>query len=276
MSGGRVLVMGILNVTPDSFHAQSCTPDLSTALARARVLVDEGADILDVGGESTRPGAIPVDAAEEAGRVVPVIRALAADFPGLTISVDTCKARVASEALHVGAALVNDVSGGRLDPAMAELVGRTGARVVLGHMRGTPATMQDAPRYDDAVAEVASELGAAVDAFLRAGVPRERIWVDPGFGFGKRLADNVALLACLDRFRDLGAGVVVGLSRKRFIGDLMRPGGSSAPEERLAGSLAAAVIAATKGASVVRTHDVRATREALAVAAAIAACGAEA
>ncbi len=274
MSEGRVLVMGILNLTSDSFHAQTRTPDLTTALARARALVDEGADIVDVGGESTRPGAVPVAAADEAARVVPVVRTLAATFPGLVISVDTTKASVAGEALRAGATIVNDVSGGRLDPAMAGLVASQGAEVVLGHMRGTPATMQNAPRYDDAVAEVASELGAAVDAFVMAGVSRERIWVDPGFGFGKRLADNLALLADLGRFRGLGRGVVVGLSRKRFLGDLIRPGASSEPEERLAGSLAAAVIAAMKGASVVRTHDVRATREALAVVAAIAPCGA--
>ncbi len=265
----RIRIMGILNVTPDSFHSESRTPALDATLERARRLLQEGADILDVGGESTRPGAQALSASEELKRIVPVFAALASEFPDLPLSVDTYKAEVARVALEAGASLVNDVSGGRLDAAMPGVVASTGATVIVGHMRGTPKTMQQAPHFHDVVAEVAAELAESVLAFSRAGVAKERLWVDPGFGFGKRLEDNVALLAGLGELRGSGAALVVGISRKRFIGLLCGGAAVEDPAARLHGSLAAQLLAVLRGADVVRTHDVGATREVLAVAAAV-------
>jgi dihydropteroate synthase len=268
---GRAAVMGIVNVTPDSFFdgGRTATPD--AAMAHARRLIAEGADLLDVGGESTRPGARPVAADEELARVLPVVTALRAETD-LPISIDTTKSAVAAAALAAGADIVNDVSAGRLDPAMLPLAARHGAVVVLMHMQGTPATMQEAPAYDDVVAEVAAFLAARARAAEAAGIAAERIWVDPGIGFGKRLEHNLELLAHLERLCALGYPVLVGVSRKSFLAALT----GEPVERRLAGSLAAAVSAAARGARIVRVHDVAATRGALAVATAVAAAGAEA
>jgi dihydropteroate synthase len=253
------LVMGIVNVTPDSFSdgGRYLAPD--AAIAHGRELRAAGADILDVGGESTRPGAAAVDAAEESARVLPVIEALTAD--GARVSVDTSKPDVAEAALAAGAEIVNDVTA-LADPAMTAVCADARCGVVLMHMKGTPRTMQDDPTYDDVVAEVRGFLADRLEAAVADGIDRERIWIDPGIGFGKTVEHNLELIARLDRIADLGRPVVVGASRKNFIGAITgRP-----VDERLGGSVAAGVVAAANGAAVLRVHDVAATVEALRVA----------
>jgi dihydropteroate synthase len=253
------LIMGIVNVTPDSFSEGGRYLDPEAAIAHGRELLVGGADILDVGGESTRPGAAAVGAAEEAARVLPVIGALAAD--GARVSVDTSKAEVAAAALGAGAEIVNDVTA-LADPAMAAVCAEAGCGLVLMHMKGTPRTMQDDPTYGDVVAEVREFLAGRVEAAVAAGIDRERIWVDPGIGFGKTVEHNLELIARLDRIAALGRPVVVGASRKNFIGAITgRP-----VDQRLGGSIAAVVSAVAAGASVLRVHDVAATAEALRVA----------
>ncbi len=253
------LLMGIVNVTPDSFSDGGRYLDPDAAIAHGRELRAAGADVLDVGGESTRPGAAAVGAPEEKARVLPVIEALAAD--GARVSVDTSKAEVADAALAAGAEIVNDVTALR-DPAMAALCAEAGCGVVLMHMKGTPRTMQDDPTYVDVVAEVRGFLAERLEAAAAAGVDRERIWVDPGIGFGKAVEHNLELIARLDRIADLGRPVVIGASRKNFIGAITdRP-----VDRRLGGSIAAGIVAASTGAAVLRVHDVAATVEALRVA----------
>ena len=253
--------MGILNVTPDSFYDGGRHAAHDAALAHGRALLAEGADVLDVGGESSRPGAEPISADEECARVVPVIARLRADTDR-PISIDTTKATVAAAALDAGATVVNDISAGRFDAAMLPLVAARGANVVLMHMQGAPATMQAAPHYDDVVSEVTAFLRARVDAARAAGVADGRIWIDPGIGFGKRREDNFRLLAELRMLVALGFPVVVGASRKRFLA----AGPDDSPADRLAASLAAATLAAAHGAAIVRVHDVAATRRAVAIA----------
>jgi dihydropteroate synthase len=258
---GSTQVMGILNVTPDSFSdgGDFFFPD--AALARARQMVAEGAGIIDVGGESTRPGATPVPVEEELRRVIPVIRVLAAELP-VPISVDTSKPEVMREAVAVGAGLINDVRALRLAGAL-EAAAATAVPVCLMHMLGTePATMQQAPEYDDVTREVKDFLAERVDACVRAGIPRERLLIDPGFGFGKRTVHNLLLLEGLPELTRLGLPILVGMSRKRMVGKVL---GGVPPEHRLYGSLAAATLAAWLGASVVRVHDVAPTVEALRV-----------
>lgn len=266
----RPLVMGILNVTPDSFSDGGRYASLGAAVAHARQLVHEGADLIDVGGESTRPGAAPVPVAEERRRVVPVVEALRADGITVPVSVDTRHADTAAAALDAGADVVNDVSA-LADPEMGPLVAARGVPVVLMHMQGDPATMQQAPRYDDVVSEVWAELQTARDRAEEHGIVRGHIMLDPGLGFGKRTGggteDNGALLSGLPRLLDLGCPLLVGASRKRFIETL--DGRPSEPDERLGGSITAAVAAAWAGAAMVRVHDVRETVQALQVAAAL-------
>jgi dihydropteroate synthase len=264
--GTRTLVMGVVNVTPDSFSDGGAFLDREAAVAHAARLVDEGVDIVDVGGESTRPGAEPVTLEDEIARVVPVIEGIRAARPGVVISIDTRRSEVAEPALEAGAAIVNDVSGGR-DPAMFGLVRDAGAGVVLMHMGGEPATMQDDPRYGDVVGEVHEYLRERVEAAVFAGLETDRLAIDPGIGFGKDLEHNLALLRALPTFGDLDAAIVVGASRKRFLGTLT---GVDDPADRLEASLAAAVWSAVAGADVVRVHDVAATVRALQVADAIA------
>jgi dihydropteroate synthase len=258
----RPVVMGVVNVTPDSFSDGGLAATPEAAIARGRRLAEEGAAIVDVGGESTRPGATPVALEEEARRVLPVVEALAA--LAVPVSIDTRKPQVAALALAAGAAIVNDV-GGLSDPRMVEEVARAHAGAVVMHMRGDPATMQDAPRYEDVVSEVAAFLDARAHAAIAAGVAPGAVAVDPGFGFGKTLAHNLALLRRLDEIASLGFPVLVGLSRKSALGALTgRP-----PGERMPASVAAAALAVARGASIVRAHDVRETVDAIAVAAAV-------
>jgi len=261
-------VMGIVNVTPDSFSDGGLHADTESAVAYGLLLAAEGAAILDVGGESTRPGSAPVSADDELARVVPVIERLAAQSPVL-ISIDTTKAAVARAALDAGAGLVNDVTALRGDPAMASLVAERGCPVCLMHMLGEPRTMQDDPRYDDVVAEVIAFLEQRLSAALAAGVREEQVLLDPGIGFGKTLAHNLLLLAHLDRVVALGRPVVLGASRKRFIGALL----GAAPLERAPGTVATTVLGLARGAAIVRVHDVRPNLEALRVTQAILEAG---
>jgi dihydropteroate synthase len=256
-------IMGVVNVTPDSFSDGGFYLDPDQAIAHGHQLVAAGAEILDVGGESTRPGAEPVVEEEELRRVVPVIRGLSGSQ--CRVSVDTSKARVAEAALDAGAEIVNDVTALRGDPEMASLCAERGATVVLMHMLGEPRTMQQDPRYNDVVTEVKAFLATRLEAAVAAGIDEERVWLDPGIGFGKTGAHNMELLRRLGELRELGRPLVVGTSRKSFIG---RVDGSPA-DQRLGGTIASSVLAAAEGADVLRVHDVAEVRQALTVAAAI-------
>jgi len=256
--------MGIVNVTPDSFSDGGRFAAPGAAVEHGLALVADGAAIVDVGGESTRPGSEPVSAATETARVLPVVEGLAATGTAAQISIDTRKASVARAALAAGASLVNDVSALR-DREMAGVVAESGADCCLMHMLGEPRTMQDDPRYDDVVDEVKAFLSARLELAVREGVREERVLLDPGIGFGKRDEHNLALIRRLDEIVALGRPVVIGTSRKGF---LARVGGAAAGAERLAGTLATNVLALERGASVFRVHDVAPAREALAVAAA--------
>ena len=261
-------VMGIVNVTPDSFSDGGLHAETESAVAHGLLLAAQGAAILDIGGESTRPGSEPVSAADELGRVVPVIARLAAESPAL-ISIDTTKAEVAQAALDAGAGLVNDITALRGDPAMAALVAERGCPVCLMHMLGEPRTMQDDPRYDDVVGEVIAFLEERLAAAVAAGVREEQVLLDPGIGFGKTLDHNLLLLRHLDRVAALGRPVVLGASRKRFIGALL----GATPADRAMGTVATTVLGLAAGAAVVRVHDVRANVEVLRVAQAILEAG---
>jgi dihydropteroate synthase len=266
--------MGVLNVTPDSFSDGGRFLDAAAAIARGRALVAEGADIIDVGGESTRPGAEPVSATEELARVQPVLEGLAASglSAGVQISIDTCKGAVARAALAAGATLVNDVSALRADPEMAGLVADSGADCCLMHMLGQPRTMQRNPRYDDVVDEVRAFLEERLDFAVREGIAEERVLLDPGIGFGKTIEHNLELLRRLQELASIGRPLVIGTSRKSFLGRIAADA-SAAPEapdaeDRLAGTIATNVLAYERGAAVFRVHDVAPARDALAVAAA--------
>lgn len=248
----RTLVMGILNVTPDSFSDGGRWLDPQRAVRHARRMVRDGADLVDVGGESTRPGARAVSAREELRRVVPVVAALAAK--GIRVSVDTSKAAVAAAALAAGATMVNDVTALRGDPAMAGVCAGAGAQVVLMHMKGTPRTMQKAPAYRDVVAEIAAFFRKRLNFALRAGIARDSIFLDPGIGFGKRPEHNMEILRRLEEFKGLGHPLVVGTSRKSFIGRAL---GGRPSEDRVFGTAATVAAAVLRGAAVVRVHDVR-------------------
>jgi dihydropteroate synthase len=254
--------MGVLNVTPDSFSDGGTFLDPAAAVAHGRRMAAEGADIVDVGGESTRPGALPVAAGEELRRVMPAVEGLA--DAGVPLSIDTSKAEIARAATEAGAVLVNDVTALRGDPEMAGVVAGSGADLCLMHMRGEPRTMQDDPRYADVVSDVKAFLEERLGFAVAQGIEEERVWLDPGIGFGKTLEHNLALLRRLDEIVAVGRPVVVGVSRKRFLGALT--GRDEAG--RLAGGLAANVLAFERGAHMFRVHDVAPTRDALAVAAA--------
>jgi dihydropteroate synthase len=260
LSLARPLVMGIVNATPDSFSDGGMLADSQGAIRRGLALAEEGADIVDIGGESTRPGSAPVDIEEEWRRVGAVIAALAR--AGAVVSVDTRHAEIMRRALDAGARIVNDVTALAGDDDSLRVVAGGTASVVLMHMQGEPATMQKDPHYDDVVAEVAGYLAQRIAACRAQGIGLERICVDPGIGFGKTVAHNVQLLAACGQLRRLGTAVLIGASRKSFIAKLSR--GESA-QDRLGGSLAAALAAAAQGADILRVHDVAATRQALAV-----------
>lgn len=249
--GPRTWIMGVINVTPDSFSDGGRYFDTERAVARGLELAADGADILDVGGESTRPGSLPVPEAEELRRVVPVIGALRKRTTCL-LSVDTTKAAVAHAALDAGADIVNDTSAFRFDPAMPGEVARSGAGVILMHMQGTPLTMQQSPRYGDLLDEIRAFLGERIRVAEAAAIPRERIIVDPGIGFGKTFEDNLVLLRRQEVFRELGRPLLLGFSRKAFLGRLL----GLPPEERLEGTIAAAVLSVERGAHILRVHDV--------------------
>lgn len=257
------VVMGVLNVTPDSFSDGGRYVDVSGAVAAALRMVVDGATIIDVGGESTRPGAEPVSADDECRRVLPVIEALRQQTDCL-VSIDTMKPEVMRAACRAGADIINDVNALRADGAMQAAV-QSGAAVCLMHMQGEPRTMQLAPRYDEVVDEVLAFLGERVDACAAAGIPRSRLLIDPGFGFGKRLNDNLDLLAHLPRMASLQLPILVGMSRKGMLGQLTGRG----VDERLAAGLAAASIAVLNGALIIRSHDVAATVDAIKVAASV-------
>jgi dihydropteroate synthase len=254
--------MGIVNVTPDSFSDGGLFLDADAAVEHGRRLAEEGADILDVGGESTRPGADPVSEEEELRRVVPVVAGLAGRA---RVSIDTTKAVVAREALSAGASIVNDVSALRFDAEMAGVVADAGAGCCLMHMLGEPRTMQRDPRYEDVVGEVRAFLEERLAFAVSEGVPEERVWLDPGIGFGKTVEHNLELLRRLDEIVAIGRPVVIGTSRKSFLGKLAVGGVRS---DRLAGTIATNVLALERGASVFRVHDVAQNRDALHVAAA--------
>lgn len=263
--GERTLVMGIVNVTPDSFSDGGMFDDAESAVKHGLRLLEDGADVLDVGGESTRPGSEPVGEDEELARVLPVVEGLRREAPEALLSVDTRKATVAGEALAAGADVVNDIGAGA-DVDMFGVVASTGVGMVLMHMQGEPKTMQSEPMYEDVVGEVHSFLAARLDSAVAAGIGRDRICIDPGIGFGKNLEHNLALLRSIRSFRELGVPVLVGVSRKRFVGELS---GADDPSQRLEGSIAAAVWCASQGVDVVRVHDVGPTVRALRVVDAI-------
>jgi dihydropteroate synthase len=256
--GRRPLIMGIVNVTPDSFSDGGRFVDPQAAVDHALTLIDEGADILDIGGESTRPYATPIDAEEERRRVLPVIERLA-DATDVPISIDTSKALVAAGALELGAEIVNDVTGLFGDPMMLPLVTASGAAACAMHMQGTPQTMQDNPQYGDVVAEILAFLQERRELLVAFGMAPDRICLDPGIGFGKTHQHNLTLMAHLDRFHELGCPVLAGPSRKGFLGKLL----GSKEADRAAATAGAALAAAVQGVQVVRIHDVRFVRDAL-------------
>ncbi|MEO1242892.1 MAG: dihydropteroate synthase [Pseudomonadota bacterium] len=262
---GSYRIMGVVNVTPDSFSDGGRFLSAEAAIAHGLALVREGADILDIGGESTRPGADEVPADEERARVIPVVEALKAKTDA-ALSIDTRKPEVAADAMAAGASIWNDVSALTYSPDSLRVAADLDCDIVLMHAQGDPRTMQDNPHYGDVVEEVYDFLADRVDACLRAGVDPSRLVVDPGVGFGKKLEHNLALIANLKRFSEIGRPVLLGASRKRFISALDREGPA---DQRLGGSLAAALAGLQGGAGIFRVHDVAATRQALSVAAAI-------
>ncbi len=266
LQGPGPALFGILNVTPDSFSDGGDFLDPEAAARHAELLLDEGADAIDVGGESTRPGSDPVSEEEELRRVVPVVRSILEARPGAVVSVDTYRARTAEAALDAGARIVNDVTALRGDPRMAALVADAGCPVVLMHMLGEPKTMQREPHYDDVTQEVRDFLGERAEYANAAGVDAENIVLDPGIGFGKTLAHNLTLLRRLDAIVGLGFPVLLGASRKRFIGAIT---GTEGAKGRVFGTVATTVLGYERGATLFRVHDVRANHEALAVAQAV-------
>lgn len=266
----RTRIMGILNVTPDSFSdggafVSSGMIDYGKAVEHALKMAEDGADIIDIGGESTRPGSARVALAEELDRVLPVIDGIK-KHSSVVLSVDTNKAAVARAAAEAGASIINDISGGSLDPEMLDAVRQTGAAFIIMHMKGTPADMQVAPVYKDVVAEVKGVLAERAKMALDAGVSPDKIMLDPGIGFGKTVAHNLALINRLDTITALGYPVVLGVSRKAFIGKLT---GAEAPSDRVEGTIASSVIGIVRGASILRVHDVKAVRRACLVADAV-------
>ncbi len=263
-------IMGIINLSPDSFYEKSRADSVEKAVALAGRHVKEGATILDIGAESSRPGSRPIAEDLEIERLLPVISRLVKEY-NVPVSVDTYKPAVAEKVLSEGAAIINDITGLQTYPEMAKVVAKHKAGVVLMHMRGDPLSMQEAPQYEDLIGEIKSYLRKSIELAESAGVVPDRIWVDPGIGFGKTKAHNLELIRRLDEFNDLGKPVLLGVSRKSFIGGVL----DLPEEERLEGSLAAAVVGVLKGAAVIRTHDVQATCRVVRMAEAIVKNGVE-
>ncbi|MBN1524138.1 MAG: dihydropteroate synthase [Spirochaetales bacterium] len=257
--------MGILNITPDSFYPDSRTPNFDTAFKKAGEMIADGADILDIGGESTRPGSDPISVEEEIQRVVPLIKALKNQWNGI-LSIDTKKIEVASAALDAGVDMINTVSGLREDDRFARLVAEAGVPVVLMHMQGTPKTMQEQPHYTDPVNEIKHELQLLADHAMACGIKKELIILDPGIGFGKRVSDNLAILNYIRSFRESGFPLLIGLSRKSFLDAVT----GRSVEDRLAGTIAAQAVAALSGANILRVHDVKEAVDTIKVVQAIA------
>ncbi|MEE9229958.1 MAG: dihydropteroate synthase [Acidobacteriota bacterium] len=270
--GGRTRVMGILNLTPDSFYEPSRVSGKDAAVDRGLRMVEEGADVLDLGGESTRPGSEPVDPEEQCRRLLPVLEQLRQKWDG-AISVDTTSAQVAQRAFEAGADIINDIGAARLDSEMPRMLSESGLPVVLMHMQGTPETMQIDPHYDDVVKEVGDFLVRRAGDLEEEGVSRDRILIDPGIGFGKRLEHNLRLMSRLDTFCGLGYPVVLGASRKSFLGRVLK---GEPPDQLLEASLVVATLAATAGVGIIRVHDVKETSRVVNVVSAIAGAGQEA
>lgn len=267
LKGGRPLIMGILNATPDSFSDGGLYQDTERALDRARKMAEEGADIIDIGGESTRPGSEPVSAEEQIRRVVPIIQAIRQTLSeAIAISIDTTRSEVAEAALLAGAYIINDVSAGRDDPGILACAAQYQAPIALMHMRGTPKTMQDNPVYEDVVTESLEFMQARILAAKAAGISSGNIIIDPGIGFGKRREDNLRLLAELGRFVATGYAVLLGTSRKRFMGAIC---GETQPDQLLGATVATTALGVALGVRIFRVHDVRENRQAADVAAAI-------
>ncbi len=262
--GPRTWLIGVVNVTPDSFFDGGLYFEPARAIERALALAADGADIIDIGGESTRPGSSPIPAKEEKKRILPVIEVLKQKKEVL-ISVDTSKAEVAESALAAGADIINDISAGRFDPRMLPLIARTGAGLILMHMKGTPRTMQIAPHYEDVVGEVKEFLKNRLEAAESCGVPRENVILDPGIGFGKTLEHNLMLLNNLGSLADLGRPLLVGVSRKSFLGKILK----LEALDRLEGTIAASIVSIVRGADLLRVHDIEPMKRAVAVAEAI-------
>jgi len=258
----RTLVMGVLNVTPDSFSDGGRFLNPVVAVTRAQKMIQDGADIIDIGGESTRPGARKITADEEIQRTIPIIESVrkSSDIP---ISIDTAKSEVAKAALETGADIVNDISALRFDPDLADVIKKHNAPAILMHMLGTPETMQVNPHYDDCIKEITDFLKERITCCLEKGISQDKIIIDPGIGFGKRIKDNLSILKNLDKFRKLGHPVLVGASRKSFIAGVT--GNKNIPDQRIGGSLAAIFYAVNSGCEIVRVHDVAETVEAIKV-----------
>ena len=260
----KALVMGIINLSPDSFYGESRCKTVEQALSAAERMLEEGADILDIGAESSRPGSVPITVQEELDHLLPVLIKLV-EVSNIPISVDTYKSKVAHEVLQSGASIINDIKGLQQSEEMAQTISRFQAGVILMHMKGSPETMQDRPQYDDVVTEVFEYLEQSIAIAVAAEINPEKIAIDPGIGFGKTDAHNLLILKNLNRLQELSKPVLLGVSRKSLIGNIL-----NVPiEERLEGSIAAAVYGLTQGVSIIRTHDVRATRRAVKVAEAI-------
>ncbi len=264
---GKPLIMGILNVTPDSFSDGGQYASIEAALLHAERMIDEGANIIDIGGESTRPGSEPVCAAEQINRVIPVIMALSRRYAGeVTLSIDTTSSTVADEALQAGAVIINDVSAGRDDPALLALAAQRQAPIILMHRQGVSKTMQDNPYYRDVVEEVLAFLQESVELALQAGIGEENIIIDPGIGFGKRKQDNIDLLANLERFVATGYPVLLGTSRKRFMGSICN---ESEPAELVTATAVTTALGVMSGVRIFRVHDIKENLQAVNVALAI-------
>lgn len=258
--------MGVLNVTPDSFYDGGRFLKLQDALNQAEKLIKEGCDIIDVGGESTRPGSEPIPLDEELRRVIPVIEEIKKKFPEIIISIDTTKSKVAEESIKRGAEIVNDISGLQFDFDMVKIVTSYNVYIIIMHIKRTPKTMQENPTYDDVIMELKKYFSERIDYAIKNGVDSKKIWIDPGIGFGKTVQHNITILKNLDKFKEFNKPIVIGCSRKSFIGKILDDLNPPPAEERLAGTISSNIIAYTKGATIFRVHDARENINALKVA----------